>query len=343
MIDLRSDTVTRPTKAMREAIAAAHVGDDVYGDDPTVLDLERRVAEILGTESAVYMPTGTMTNQLAIRAHTEPGDGVLVGPGAHVWFGERGAPAAISGVMVQPLPGERGVFTAEALRAALPIPDAYAPAPPTLVCVENTSNSAGGAVWPLETQRAVIDTAHGAGLEVHLDGARLWNAVAATGIDAAEYAAGFDSVSVCFSKGLGAPMGSALAGSKAFVERVRRLKQLYGGGFRQAGMMAAGAIYALAHHRERLSEDHRRARTLAEGLARLPGIELGLVAVETNILRFRSTRLAAPALVRACSQYGVELLATGASDLRAVTHLDISDDDVVEATAVMRGVLTEPA
>ncbi|MDX1578387.1 MAG: threonine aldolase family protein, partial [Gemmatimonadota bacterium] len=269
MIDLRSDTVTRPTAAMRSAIAKAAVGDDVYGDDPTVNDLERRTAEILGLEAAVYMPTGTMTNQLAIRAQTEPGDGVLVGPGAHVWYGERGAPAAISGVMVEPLPGERGVFTADALRAALPVKGAYAPAPPRLVCVENTNNAAGGAVWPLETQRQVIEAAHAARLRVHLDGARLWNAAAATGIEPAELAAGFDSVSVCFSKGLGAPMGSALAGSKALIERVRRLKQLYGGGFRQAGMMAAGALHALEHHRDRIGDDHRRARRLAEGLAEM--------------------------------------------------------------------------
>ena len=328
---------------MRAAIAAADVGDDVYGDDPTVRRLEARVAEILGLEAAVYMPTGTMTNQIAVRAHTEPGDRVFVSPDAHVWMGEAGAPAPISGVVVQPLPGFRGVFTADALLAANPRPDGYTPrslsAPARLVCLENTHNGAGGAVWPLEGQRDVLEVARELGLATHLDGARLWHASAATGIPEAEYAAGFDSVSVCFSKGLGAPIGSALSGSAEFVARARRFKQLYGGGFRQAGMMAAGALHALEHHRARLGDDHRRARVFAEGLAGLPGIELDLDNVETNIVRFRSTALAAPDLVRGCRERAVALLAYNDRDLRAVTHLDLSDDDIEAALAVMAEVL----
>jgi threonine aldolase len=344
VIDLRSDTVTRPTDAMRAAIAAAPVGDDVYGDDPTVLALETRVAGLLGTEAAVYMPTGTMTNQVAVRAHTEPGDAVFVGPEAHIWLGEAGAPSPIAGVVIRPLPGTRGVFTAGSLRAANPVVDDYTPralsAPPRLVCLENTHNGAGGSIWPLETQRDVLGAAPELGLATHLDGARLWHAAAATGIPERDYAEGFDSVSVCFSKGLGAPMGSALAGAASFVRRARRFKQLYGGGFRQAGMMAAGALHALAHHRARLPEDHRRAAALAAVLAELPGVVIDLDGVETNIIRFRSTGLPAPALARRCREAGVALLAYGPEELRAVLHLDVSDADAERAADVFRRVLS---
>lgn len=335
MIDLRSDTVTRPTESMRKAIAAAPVGDDVYGDDPTVGQLEARTARILRKEAAVYMPTGTMTNQVAVRIHTEPGDAVLVGPHAHVWLGEAGAPAVLSGVVVRELPGRRGAFDGDALRGAMPPGSPHTPkrltAPPRLVCVENTHNVAGGSIWPLGSTRDVCETARELGLATHLDGARLWNATAATGISEADYAAGFDTVSVCFSKGLGAPMGSALAGSAELVERARRFKQLFGGGFRQAGMMAAGALHALENHRGRLPEDHRRARELADGLTKLRGIEVDPSGVETNIVRFRSRRLPAPELVDRLREHGVSVLAGGASELRAVTHLDISEEDVDRA------------
>lgn len=339
MIDLRSDTVTRPTGAMREAIARAPVGDDVYGDDPTVRELEARVAEVLGHEDAVYMPTGTMTNQVAIRTHTEPGDAVFVGPRAHVWLGEAGAPSPISGVVVQPVEGERGVFGPEALEAVLPSGGGYAPrslsAPARLVCLENTHNGAGGTIWPLDTQRAVLELARRRGLATHLDGARLWHATAATGIREREYAEGFDTVSVCFSKGLGAPMGSALAGSPDTVARARRFKQLYGGGFRQAGMMAAGALHALENHRTRLAEDHRRARILAEGIAGIQGLEIDLDAVKTNILRFRTVGLDASRFAARCRELGLSLIAHDRSSLRAVLHLDIDDSDVGAALRIM--------
>ncbi len=345
MIDLRSDTVTRPTVAMRAAIASAHVGDDVYGDDPTVRELEARTAAILGKEAAVYMPTGTMTNQVAIRVHVEPGDAVLVGPHAHVWLGEAGAPAVLSGAVVRELPGRRGVFDGDAVRGAMPPDSPRTPralsAPPRLVCVENTHNVAGGSIWPLGSTRDVCETARELGLATHLDGARLWHATAATGISEADYAAGFDTVSVCFSKGLGAPMGSALAGSVALIERARRFKQLFGGGFRQAGMMAAGALYALDHHRGRLTEDHRRARELADGLKTLAGIELDGGTVETNIVRFRSTRLTAAELVERLREGGVSVLALGAHELRAVLHLDVSDEDVERTSSAFRTALSE--
>jgi len=332
VIDLRSDTVTRPTEAMRAAIAAAPVGDDVYGDDPTVRELEARTAAILGKEAAVYMPTGTMTNQVALRSHIEPGDAVLVGPHAHLWLGEAGAPAVLSGAVVRELPGRRGIFDGDALRGAMPPESPRTPrslsAPPRLVCVENTHNVAGGSIWPLGSTRDVCETARQLGLATHLDGARLWHATAATGISEADYAAGFDTVSVCFSKGLGAPMGSALAGSAALIERARRFKQLFGGGFRQAGMMAAGALHALEHHRGRLTEDHRHARELADGLTKLRGIEVDPSEVETNIVRFRTRSLPAPELVERLFERGVSVLAHGPSELRAVLHLDVSDEDI---------------
>ena len=343
MIDLRSDTVTRPTEAMRAAIAFAPVGDDVYHDDPTVVELERTVADLLGFEDAVYMPTGTMTNQIAVRVHTEPGDAVFVGPDAHIWLGEAGAPSPISGVVVRPLAGERGVFTADTLRDANPEADDYTPrglsAPARLVCLENTHNGAGGSVWPLETQRDVLTAARDLGMATHLDGARLWHASPATGVTAADYAAGFDTVSVCFSKGLGAPIGSALAGPPDLVARARRFKQLYGGGFRQAGMMAAGALYALEHHLDRLVDDHRRARELAEALAELPGIELDLEGVVTNIVRFRSNAVPAPELVRRCRRRDLALLSFNDRDLRAVTHLDFGDADLARAVEVFAEAL----
>ncbi|WP_419937041.1 threonine aldolase family protein [Candidatus Palauibacter sp.] len=340
MIDLRSDTVTRPTEAMRAAMAAAPVGDDCYGDDPTVLELERRTAEILGKEAAMYVPTGTMSNQLALRAHTEPGDTVLIGPGAHIWFGEGGAPSPISGVVIRPLEGDRGMFDAATLRAALNLDmgtvRARMQSPVRLVCAENTHNGAGGAVWPLDLLREMLAAAREAGLATHLDGARLWNATAASGIPEAEFAVGFDTVNVCFSKALGAPLGSALAGPADLIERARRFKQLYGGGFRQAGIVAAGALYALEHHRERLTRDHARARRLARGLAAIRGLEVDVEGVETNIVRFRTTAVDAPEFAGRCREAGVLLNAYNRRDLRVIPHLHTTDGDVADALEVFR-------
>ena len=290
MIDLRSDTVTRPGPAMREAMANAEVGDDVYGDDPTVKRLEARAAELLGKEDAVYMPTGSMTNQVAIRSHTESGDLVLMDAASHVVRSEGGGPAALSGVTAQRIAGDRGVFTAAQVEDALATPHAGSPttlAPPaTLLCVENTHNGGGGSIWPLGTLDEVTAAGRRAGLRLHLDGARVWNASAATGVPPARYARDFDSVSVCFSKALGAPVGSALCGSAAFVQRARRFKQLFGGGFRQAGVIAAGALYALEHHRDDLAEDHAKAGFLADVLVGVAGVELVREHIETNIVRF---------------------------------------------------------
>jgi len=338
MIDLRSDTITRPTAAMRRAMAEAPVGDDVFGDDPTVLALERRVAEVLGKEAAVYMPSGTMTNQVALRTHTEPGDEIILEATAHSYFYESGGPAALSGLMCRLIEGERGLFTAAQVRAVLRPRNEHFPRT-KLVCVENTHNRGGGTIWPLERIVEVEAAAREAGLAMHLDGARLWNASAATGIAEREYARHFDSVSVCFSKGLGAPVGSALAGTASFIARARRFRKMFGGGMRQAGIVAAGALYALEHHRARLAEDHANARLLAGEIARLPGIGIDPAAVETNIVVFYSIAMPAPVLADRLKEAGVWLLPRDHESCRAVTHLDVSRPQIEEAVAIFGRVV----
>ena len=341
MIDLRSDTVTRPTPEMRRAMAEAEVGDDVLGDDPTVAALERRTAEVLGKEAAVYMPSGTMTNQVAIRVWTEPGDEIILEADAHSYFFESGGPAALSGVMCRLIAGQRGLFTADQVRAALRPANEHFPRT-RLVCVENTHNRGGGTVWPVRQIADVAAVARQAGLKMHLDGARLWNAAVASGTSEAEYAGHFDSVSVCFSKGLGAPVGSALAGSAEFVARARRFRKMFGGGMRQAGIVAAGALYALEHHRERLAEDHANARRLAEGLAAMPGIQLDPATVETNIVVFAVTAMPASRLVERLQERGVLALPLDAASVRAVTHLGVSSDDVDAAIEAFAACLARP-
>jgi len=345
MIDLRSDTCSRPTEAMRAEIARAEVGDDVYSDDPTVKALERRTAELLGKEDAVYMPTGTMTNQVAIRAHTEPSDAVLFDQAAHVYLLEGGAPASMSGVLPRLLPGVRGIFTPEDVHAAVGSSHPFFPSsvmsPAKLLCVENTHNIGGGAVWPLASIKGVAGAAKKYGLSVHLDGARLWHASAATGISEADYARPFDTVSVCFSKALGAPMGSCLAGLKEFTDRARRFKQQFGGGFRQAGMMAAGALYAVNHHRERLAETHHNAAWFAGEIAQLDRVDLDPSLVETNIVRFRLKGVSSAAFVEEMYRKGVFMLPSGPDGVRAVFYLDISRPQVEEAVRTISATLRE--
>lgn len=338
MIDLRSDTITRPTPAMRQAIADAEVGDDVLGDDPTVLTLEKRVAQILGTEAAVFMPSGTMTNQVAIRAHTEPGDEILIDVNSHCYFYEAGAPGGLSGVMCHLLPGVRGIFTADDVKAALRPANYHFP-PTKLLCVENTHNRGGGSVWPVELIAEVAEAAHSANLILHLDGARLWNACVATGVSERTYAGYFDSISVCFSKGLGAPVGSALAGSTTFIHRARRFRKMFGGAMRQAGIIAAGARYALDNHRIRLVEDHTNAQALATGIAELDGIELNTEDVQTNIVIFRVTSTPADSFVARLEKAGVRMLTTGPDTVRAVTHLDVSHTQIEEAVEIIKSNL----
>lgn len=335
-IDLRSDTITHPTPAMREFMAKAPVGDDVFGDDPTVHQLEERVAEILGKEAAVFVPSGTMANQIALRAHTEPGDEILVDANAHIYFYEAGSPAALSGLMCRCLPGVRGIFTPADVQSALRPSDPHFPVT-KLVCLENTHNRGGGSIWPIERIREIAALSRQRELRLHLDGARLWNAAVATGIPEREYASHFDSVSVCFSKGLGAPIGSALAGTETFTRRARRFRKQFGGGMRQAGIIAAGALFALEHHRGRLAEDHANARALAEGLASLTGLELDPATVQTNIVLFRVPD--APSLAQALNQRGVRVLATGPESIRAVTNLMVSSADIPLALEIFREVL----
>ncbi len=327
MIDLRSDTITIPTPEMREVMQQAFVGDDVFGDDPTMNNLEARVAEILGKEASVFMPSGTMTNQVAIRTHTEPGDEVLLEQSAHVYFNEAGATAALSGVICRLIPGDRGVYGAEDIDAAIrPVNDHY---PRTkLVCVENTSNRGGGKVWPLEKLAEVKKTAHENGLKTHLDGARIWNAAAAMNIPESEIAKHFDSLSVCFSKGLGAPVGSALAGSNDFIMEARRFRKQFGGGMRQAGIIAAGALYALENNRERLTVDHDNAKMLAKGLAEINGIEINSDDVETNIINFRVKGMNIHVLIEKLNKQGTHVLAKDSITIRAVTNLMVSESQI---------------
>jgi threonine aldolase len=326
-IDLRSDTMTKPTAAMREEMAAAEVGDDVFGEDPTVRALETETAALLGKEAALFTVSGTMANQLAIRSHTEPGDEILVEANAHLYYYEGGGPAALSGVMCRCLQGERGVFSGADVESALRPPDSHFPCT-RLVCIENTHNRGGGKIWPLERIEEVAGAARRHGLQLHLDGARLWNAAVATGIAERQWAAPFDTVSVCFSKGLGAPVGSALAGSKALLARAKRFRKMFGGGMRQAGIIAAGALFALRNHRARLAEDHANAKALAEGISRCKGFEIAPTEVETNMVRFRLPGMSAQEVVERLRLRGVLVLAADRLTIRAVTSLIVSAEDI---------------
>ena len=329
-IDLRSDTITQPDTAMREVIANAIVGDDVLGDDPTVQELERHTAALLGKEAAVFVPSGTMGNQLAIRSLTRTGDAILLDANAHIYCYEAGAPAALAGVQVTLLDGERGQFTATQLEAALPPKDDHF-APPSLVCIENTHNRSGGSVWPLEQIASVAVTARKHGLALHLDGARLWNASSMSGISEAEYASYFETVSVCYSKGLGAPIGSALAGSNEVIAKARFYRKQQGGAMRQVGILAAAALHALQNNRERLAEDHANCRSLANGLEKLPFLEVDASSVETNIVFIGTGERNAFDLSKRLDEAGLRLLATGPHTLRAVTNLTVRENEISEA------------
>jgi len=336
MIDLRSDTVTEPCDKMRQAMATAQVGDDVLGADPTVKQLEEATAYLLGKEAAVYMPSGTMTNQVAIRLHTTPGDEMIIEENSHTYYYESGAPAALSGVMCKLIKGDRGLFTEDQLKEALRPANIHFP-PTKLLVLENTHNRGGGTVWPIDQLESVTKTAHDAGLKTHLDGARLFNATAATGIAEKEYAKHFDTISVCFSKGLGAPVGSALAGSAEMIDRARRIRKMFGGGMRQSGIIAAGALFALQNNRPKLKTDHENAKLLAEGLNGIKGIDIDPTTVETNILFFNTT---APAnqLTEKMNQKEILMLALGENSIRAVTHLMVTKEMIEEAIETIKEI-----
>jgi threonine aldolase len=340
-IDLFSDTKTRPTAAMRRAIAEAEVGDEQKFEDPTINRLRERVCALLGKEDAVFLPSGTMANEIAIAVHCQRGDEVLAERSSHIVNYEAGGPAALAGAMIQAIDGENGLFTASQVRRFIRPPNRYFPRT-RLVCVEQTANAGGGRVWPLAQLREVAAAAHAAGLATHMDGARLFNAVVAAGVSAADFAAPFDSVWIDFSKGLGCPIGAMLAGSRGFIEEAWRLKQRWGGAMRQAGIVGAAALHALDHHVERLAEDHANAQLLAAELEAIAGIRIDPAAVQTNLVYFdlEEGRLSAPALVDACAARGVLLGAMDERRLRAVTHLDVDRAAVLRAAAVVRDILS---
>ncbi|RMH37322.1 MAG: low-specificity L-threonine aldolase [Nitrospirae bacterium] len=341
MIDLRSDTVTQPSPAMREAMASAPVGDDVYGEDPTVNRLEAMAAQLLGKEAALFVPSGVMGNQLCIRLHTRPGDEVIVESTAHVIRYEGGSASSLSGVQLCCVLGTRGILSPEAVKAAIRPRDIHQP-PTTLLCLEQTHNCGGGTIYPLPTIQALTEVAREHGMATHLDGARLFNAVVATGISAADYARHFDTVSFCLSKGLGAPVGSVIVSDRERIAKLRRLRKMFGGGMRQVGIMAAAGIYALEHNIDRLREDHEHAKRLAHLLADVPTVRIDPDAVHTNILLFHLTNTSRSTneWIAACRNAGVLLNAVGDYTFRAVTHLDITADMIEKAGQILKQVFT---
>src|SRR5256885_11905135 len=327
-VDLYSDTVTKPTAEMRRFMCEAEVGDEQKHEDPTVNLLQDMVADLLGKEAALFLPSGTMCNEIALRVHCRPGEEMLAHRTAHPIHFETGGPGALAGVNIRPLDGARGQYDAATLEEGIR-PDFRHYPRSRLVWVEQTSNLGGGSIWPLPCVQAVTDVARWHRLSTHLDGARLMNAVVASGVAAREWAAPFDSAWIDFTKGLGAPVGAALAGSREFIAEAWRLKQQMGGAMRQAGIIAAGGVYALRHHVKRLAEDHANARRLAEGLAALPGVRLDPATVETNIVFFDvGGPLDAPALVQQLLAPGVRMGAVGARTIRAVTPPDVSAEQV---------------
>lgn len=340
MIDLFSDTKTKPTAAMRQVMAQAEVGDERAGEDPSVNRLVARCASLLGKPAALFLPSGTMCNEIALAVHCRPGDEVICDATSHIIGFEGGGPGALAGVMLNAIAGTRGIFSAAQLRDKLHADRPYAPRQ-RLVEVEQTSNLGGGAVWPLATLREVAQVAHDAGLVAHMDGARLLNACVASGVSAADYARTFDSVWIDFAKGLGAPGGAVLAGTQPFIAEALRLKLRWGGAMRQSGIIAAACDYALDHHVARLARDHANAQRLAAGIAQLPGVRIDVASVETNLVYFDVSAPGwdADTLCAAVLAHGVHLSTMGVRTVRAVTHLDIADADIDVALAALRAVL----
>jgi threonine aldolase len=344
MIDLRSDTVTKPTPAMRRAMAEADVGDDVYGEDPTVNRLQERAAEIFEKEAAIFVPTGSMGNQIAVKLHTRPGTEVVIEERGHIYNYEMAAMSAVSGTLARPVTSRdgSGILAWEEIEAGLHANAAYYVAPTSLVAIENSHNLAGGGVYTRARTREICDRAHALGIPVHLDGARVFNAAAALGETVAALAAPCDSVMFCLSKGLGAPVGSLLLGPRGFIEEARAWRKLFGGGMRQAGVLAAAGLVALEESPPKLKDDHANARRLAEGLAELPGVKIDPERVVTNIVLFdvSATDLAADEICARLKERGVLASGFGAS-IRMVTHYDVSRDDIERALDALREVISE--
>jgi threonine aldolase len=340
-IDLRSDTVTQPTPEMREAMARAEVGDDVYGEDPTINRLEALGAEMVGKDAAVFVPTGTMGNQVSIMARANRGDEIIVESNAHIFMYEAGGPAVLSGVQIRTVPGTRGAMDPEDVKAAIREDDIHCPRT-ALICMENTHNRSGGCVLPLENMRAIYELAKAQGIAVHLDGARVFNAAAALGVDVKQITKFADSVQFCLSKGLCAPVGSLVAGPKDFIERARRARKVLGGGMRQAGILAAAGIVALEKMTKRLAEDHEKAKRLAQGLASVPGLDIDMSTVQTNMVLVgtKGAGMDASGFAALMERRGVLFNPSTKYKVRMVTHNDVGFDDIDEAIRRVKEALS---
>ncbi len=328
-VDLRSDTVTQPTAAMREAMVNAAVGDDVLGDDQTVIQLQDMLAEMLGKEAALFVPSGTMSNAIAIRAHTSPGDEIITETASHIYVYEGGGYAALSGCSVALVPGNSGIMEPEDVEKAIRKEEGSLGHYPngSLVCVENTANRGGGTCYPQEKLDQIAKIAHDNGCAAHIDGARLFNACVATGTSPSRMVREYDSISICLSKGLGTPVGSVLVGSSEIISKAHRWRKMFGGGMRQAGVLAACGIYALENHVERLEEDHRRAKHLAESVNSINGFSVNLDSVETNMVYIEGD-IGAKKILEKLAKQGIDVLEVGPSAVRAVVHLHITDEDI---------------
>lgn len=338
-IDLRSDTVTLPTDEMREAMYKAEVGDDVYGEDPTINELEQKAAEMVGKEAALFVVSGTMGNQIAVKTHTNPGEEIILEANSHILIYEVGGIAALSGVQPRPIMGEKGVMKPEDIKAALRPDDIHQPRT-SLICVENTHNRAGGRVVPINTLRKIKRLADENNIPVHMDGARVFNAAAALGVDVSEIAQHVDSVMFCLSKGLCAPVGSILAGSKAFIKKARKYRKMFGGGMRQGGVLAAAGLVALEQMTQRLIEDHNNAKILAQGLADIEGIKVDLEAVQTNIVfhDIKGTGMDGYEYTKKLKEYGI-LVNPAPHKIRMVTHWGITKDDVYYTLEIVEKIV----
>jgi len=338
-IDLRSDTVTKPTPEMRKVICEAEVGDDVLGDDPTVNKLQRMMDELTGKESALYVPSGTMSNQIAIKVNTQPGDEVICEAGSHIFNYEASAPSFISSVQIYPIQGNKGVMNIEEVKRAIRPKNIHHPVT-RLIVVENTHNRTGGTIYPLEEIIKLSEIAKENGVRMHLDGARLWNASIETGISIKEYSKYFDTVNLCFSKGLGAPVGSILVGDSQTIEKARKVRKILGGGMRQAGLLAAACIYAVENNFKRLKEDHENAKRLAEGINSIDGLSVDMDAVHTNIVMIDIIKkdVTAYTIQEKLLENGVGMLAISESRLRAVTHLGIIKLDIDETISFIKKI-----
>lgn len=340
IIDLRSDTITKPSPEMRKAMYEAEVGDDVFKEDPTVNKLEEYAAELLGKEAALYVSSGVMGNQICLNVLTDPGDEVICEIDSHIFNYESGSPAKLSGIQLMTVKGNLGVMTPEQVEPLIRPKDAYYMARTKIIEVENTHNRGGGTIWPMDAITKLKELAKKYGLYYHLDGARIWNASVETGISVKEYALHFDSISCCLSKGLGAPVGSVIAGSKEFIKEAYRVRKSWGGGMRQVGILAAAGLYALQNNIERLKNDHKRAKYLAGRINEIPNLEINLDAVHTNILLFKPLTMSVKEGMAKCKEAGLLVTQGTVDTLRAITHLDVDDADVEKAADILAGVFS---